>query len=199
MLNHVAQSLRVVAVAGLALLVVPGCATATDRSSIVEPSALSPVSSATLTSVSVASSSATSSMSTSVASLTAPPPVVPVVGEGAECGPRGATAQFSDGTTAYCSRLAGTDGAVWSRSPGVAPNPGVPTTPAGPSPGDRCIGADIGRTATDAAGNSIVCDNYQWRLDTGQEPSHPWADEQREWAECLETYSAERCREIYSN
>lgn len=100
---------------------------------------------------------------------------------------------------AYCSRLAGTDGAAWSRSPGVAPNPGVPTTPVGPSLGDRCIGADIGRTATDAAGNSIVCDNYQWQLDTGQEPSHPWADEQRKWTECLETNSVERCREIHGN
>jgi hypothetical protein len=97
------------------------------------------------------------------------------------------------------ARSNGADGAVWSRYAGVAPNPGLPTTPAGPSLGDRCIGADIGRTATDAAGNSIVCDNYQWRLDSGQEPSHPWADGQREWTECLETHSVERCREIHGS
>lgn len=196
MLTNVAHSSRLVAVAGLALSAMAGCAT--DRSATVESSARSVTMSAAYSSGSAVPATSTSP---STVSTTFAPPIVPapVVAEGAECGPRGATAQFPDGTVAYCSRLAGTDGAVWSRSPGVAPNPGLPTTPVGPSVGDRCIGADIGRTAIDVNGNSIVCDNYHWRLDTGQEPSHPWADEQREWTECIETNSVERCREIHGN
>lgn len=199
MLTSAAHLIRLTAVTGLALLALTGCAT--DHSTTVESSTLTAVTSAASLSESnsLAPPPSRSPVSTTAVAPTIAPPVVPVVAEGAECGPRGATAQFSDGAMAYCSRLAGTDGAVWSRSPGVAPNPGLPTTPVGPSAGDRCIGADIGRTAIDANGNSIICDNYQWRLDTGQEPSHPWADEQQEWAECLETNSVERCREIHGN
>lgn len=199
MLTNAAHSCRLVAVIGLPLLAMAGCAA--DRSATVESSARSVATSAAYSSVIAAP--ATSPSPSSASTTFAPPivaaPVVPVVAEGAECGPRGATAQFPDGAVAYCSRFAGTDGAVWSRTPGVAPNPGLPTTPVGPSVGDRCIGADIGRTAIDVNGNSIVCDNYHWRLDTGQEPSHPWADEQREWTECLETNSVEQCREIHGN
>ncbi|MGC5258197.1 hypothetical protein ACPXCG_17780 [Gordonia sp. DT218] len=42
-----------------------------------------------------------------------------------------------------------------------------------PQLGDRCIGADIGRTAIDAHGNAIICDNYLWRLNRGERPRHP--------------------------
>ena len=56
-----------------------------------------------------------------------PQPWVPVVTLGEECGPRGSTAVTADGSTAYCSRLAQTDGAVWWTSPGVAPNTRIAT------------------------------------------------------------------------
>lgn len=117
--------------------------------------------------------------------------------EGAECGPMGVTASFADGATAYCARLQYTDGAAWSRNPELAPNTAVPIPePTGPSIGDRCIGADIGKTAIDANGTPIMCDNHRWVIDQGQEPSHPWADGQREWAECTAIHTADECREM---
>lgn len=120
------------------------------------------------------------------------------VGEGAACGPRGAVAAFADGATAYCARLQFTDGAAWSRNAGLAPNPAVEEAmrQSGPRVGEQCIGADIGRTAVDAAGVAIVCDNYQWRPDVGQEPSHPWVDDQIAWTECLEEFTATKCQEM---
>ncbi|MGP5930766.1 hypothetical protein ACTXPV_12875 [Corynebacterium glyciniphilum] len=66
----------------------------------------------------------------------------------------------------------------------------------GPQLGDQCIGADIGRTAVAADGTAIMCDNYVWQPNQGQTPSHPWVDGQREWAECLEGYTTEECREM---
>ncbi|QTI71565.1 hypothetical protein J6U32_07975 [Gordonia polyisoprenivorans] len=88
----------------------------------------------------------------------------------------------------------------------VASNPGTPnpappqtqtpTTAAAPTIGQSCIGADIGRTATDPNGTAIVCDDYQWVPDTGQTPQHPWADNQREWTECIQTHTTDECREI---
>ncbi|MDV8001525.1 hypothetical protein [Rhodococcus sp. IEGM 1408] len=121
-----------------------------------------------------------------------------VVGEGAECGPRGAVAAFADGSTAYCARLQYTDGAAWSRDPNLAPNPSVEEAmrQAGPQIGDQCIGADIGRTAVDAYGNAILCDNYQWVLNVGQEPRHPWVEEQVKWTECLEEFTETECQEM---
>lgn len=72
-----------------------------------------------------------------------------------------------------------------------------PEVPAysGPSIGDSCIGANIGMRAVDANGNSIMCDNYAWVLDQGQVPSHPWADDQRAWTECIESQTEEVCRQ----
>ena len=72
------------------------------------------------------------------------------------------------------------------------------TTPVatGPQIGDQCIGADIGRTGVDAHGNAIICDNYAWVLNVGQTPSHPWVDGQREWSDCLESYTEDDCREM---
>lgn len=121
-----------------------------------------------------------------------------VGGEGAECGPRGAVAVFADGSTAYCARLQYTDGAAWSRDPNLAPNPAAERSmrQAGPQIGDRCIGADIGRTAVDADGTSILCDNYQWAVNVGQEPRHPWVDEQVKWTECLEEFTETECQEM---
>lgn len=69
-----------------------------------------------------------------------------------------------------------------------------PAQSTGPQLGDSCIGADIGRRATDASGTAIMCDNYVWQLDQGQEPSHPSVDGQRAWAECIETKTPEECR-----
>ncbi|MGV9795288.1 hypothetical protein [Gordonia sp. NPDC003422] len=65
---------------------------------------------------------------------------------------------------------------------------------AAPQLGDRCIGADIGRTTVDSRGNHIICDNYRWRLNRGQTPRHPWADEQRQWSECTAKHSTDWCR-----
>ncbi|WP_288338191.1 hypothetical protein [uncultured Gordonia sp.] len=129
------------------------------------------------------------------------PDAAPVVEEGVQCSPLGATAVFADGTTAYCSRVQYTDNSVWSRNPVLAPNPAppqtqTPTTTAAPTIGQSCIGADIGRTATDPNGTAIVCDNYQWVPNTGQTPQHPWADDQREWTECIQTHTTDECREI---
>ena len=108
---------------------------------------------------------------------------------------------FADGSTAYCARLQYTDGAAWSRDPALAPNPAAEEAfrRAGPQIGDRCIGADIGRTGVDANGTAIVCDNYMWQQDVGQEPSHPWADDQVRWTECLEAFTPEECREQLAN
>lgn len=84
----------------------------------------------------------------------------------------------------------------------VAPNPAPPqtqtptTTNAAPIIGQSCIGADIGRTAIDPNGTAIVCDDYQWVPNTGQTPRHPWADDQREWTECIATHTTDECREI---
>ncbi|MGC5247762.1 hypothetical protein ACPXB3_12645 [Gordonia sp. DT219] len=187
---------RIVAVAAFAVLLVPiaGCASHTQRS----PS--SPRSTVT-------EYVAPSSPTTSSAAPVTPPPTtpaattteaLPVVTEGALCASRGAVAVFADGAAAYCARLQGTDGGAWSRDPDLAPNPALSQaqTPSAPGLGDSCIGADIGRTATDANGTAIVCDNYQWVPNTGQTPRHPWADDQREWTDCLQTHSADECREI---
>lgn len=130
-----------------------------------------------------------------VASLTPTPEAPTPVGEGAACGPRGAVASFADGTTAYCARLQYTDGAAWSRDPSLAPNPAASSAmaQAGPQIGDRCMGADIGRTGTDASGNAIVCDNYNWVLNVGQKPRHPWVEDQIKM--CLENGNPEEmCR-----
>ena len=81
-----------------------------------------------------------------------------------------------------------------SAAPQAPPPP--PPQAAGPQIGDFCMGADIGRTGTDAAGTAIVCDNYEWRPDVGQRPSHPWVDGQIAWAECLEEFTQEECREM---
>lgn len=64
-------------------------------------------------------------------------PWVPVVAWGEECGPRGSTAVTADGATAYCSRLAQTDGAVRSTSPGVAPNTRIVTRYTPPATTER--------------------------------------------------------------
>ncbi|MBB1031461.1 hypothetical protein G6027_11290 [Dietzia sp. SLG310A2-38A2] len=124
-------------------------------------------------------------------------PAAAIVNEGVACGPRGALAAFADGATAFCARLQYTDGAAWSRDPSLAPNPIVEESlrRAGPDIGDQCIGADIGRTATDAHGNAIACDNYRWVLNVGQEPRHPWVDDQVKWMECLEQSTHEECQE----
>lgn len=71
-----------------------------------------------------------------------------------------------------------------------------PPQAAGPQIGDFCMGADIGRKGVDAAGTAIVCDNYEWRPDVGQRPSHPWVDDQVAFMECLEEFTQEECREM---
>lgn len=86
-------------------------------------------------------------------------------------------------------------------APQPAPVPEAPQVPqvTGPQLGDQCIGADIGRTAVAADGTAIMCDNYMWQLNQGQTPSHPWVDGQIAWSECLETNTAEQCRELLND
>ncbi len=68
-----------------------------------------------------------------------------------------------------------------------------------PRLGDRCIGAEIGRRSVDAGGNRIVCDNYLWRLDRGQEPRHRWVDDQAAWADCIQHHSTAECRNLLNH
>ena len=116
-----------------------------------------------------------------------------VVAEGTECGPRGATAVLSDGSTAYCARLAGTDGAAWSRDPNLAPNPALADSSV--YAGAPCHGYQTGSFAYDASGTQLVCNNYTWEQNVGQKPGTKWGDGQREWAECMETKTQDECRE----
>lgn len=71
-----------------------------------------------------------------------------------------------------------------------------PATAAGPALGDPCIGAEIGRRTVDANGTAIICDNYVWVVDSGQQARHPWADDQTEWAECIQMRTEEECRAL---
>ncbi|MCF8606304.1 hypothetical protein L5I01_23395 [Gordonia sp. HY442] len=116
-----------------------------------------------------------------------------VVAEGAACGPRGATAVLSDGSTAYCARLVGTDGAAWSREPNLAPNPALADS--GVYAGAPCHGYQTGSFAYDASGTQLVCNNYTWEQNVGQKPGTKWGDGQREWAKCMETKTQDECRE----
>ncbi|GAB09751.1 hypothetical protein GOARA_046_00200 [Gordonia araii NBRC 100433] len=50
-----------------------------------------------------------------------------------------------------------------------------------PEVGQPCTGAEIGRKVTDKHGRTIICSNYRWQIYTGQRPSHPWADQQRQF------------------
>ncbi len=79
-------------------------------------------------------------------------------------------------------------------APAEPPVEQPPVESTGPQLGDSCIGADIGLRAVDASGAAIMCDNYMWQLDQGQEPSHPWVDEQIAWSECIAVKTAEECR-----
>jgi hypothetical protein len=64
----------------------------------------------------------------------------------------------------------------------------------GPAIGDACIGANIGMRATADDGTGIICDNYSWQVDVGQEASHPWVDGQVGWGNCIAEKTAEECR-----
>ncbi|WP_137876522.1 hypothetical protein [Rhodococcus sp. Q] len=103
------------------------------------------------------------------------PPVQPVA-LGDYCSSRGATATTWDGSTAYCSRLAGTDAYIWSLTAGVAPNPELQqiqteSNTSAVSPGDTCYDSDA--TATDSQGRTLYCNptvngryagNLVWQL-----------------------------------
>lgn len=101
-------------------------------------------------------------------------PTVQTVALGDYCSARGTSAITSDGSTAYCSRLAGTDAYIWSLTSGVAPNPGLQqhqVESSALSPGDTCY--DSNATATDAQGRTIYCNptvngryagNLVWQL-----------------------------------
>lgn len=183
-----ARTLSLVMTFGLAALLSGGCGQSDE---VQAP--------ATTTEASSSSSSPTASPPevTPTETTSTPPTSSTVVSVGAWCSPRGAVAVFSDGATAYCARLQYTDGSVWSYDPSLAPNPSVQQQmPSGPQIGDQCIGADIGRTAVDSYGNAIICDNYAWVLNVGQTPRHPWVDGQREWSECLESFTEDECREM---
>lgn len=207
-MRAISRRRKIVGALAAAFVVVAGCG-ATDgeaeRTPSVVPAATtseSPTTSASTTATSSTSPTSSSPpLSTTYTPAAPVSPTVAVVTEGAACGPRGAVAVFADGTTAYCARLQYTDGAAWSRNPELAPNPAVEEAmrQAGPQLGDQCIGADIGRRSVDANGTAILCDNYMWRQDVGQEPRHPWVEDQIRWTECLEQATEEECRELLNN
>ncbi|MFJ6095613.1 hypothetical protein [Williamsia muralis] len=85
------------------------------------------------------------------ATVEAAPTVQPVV-LGDYCSSPGASAPTTDGSTAYCARLAGTDAYVWSPTPGVASNPTSLT------PGDVCY--DSSATGTDSQGQTLYCNPF---------------------------------------
>jgi hypothetical protein len=64
----------------------------------------------------------------------------------------------------------------------------------GPAIGDACIGANIGMRAMADDGTGIICDNYSWQVDVGQEASHPWVDGQDGLGNCIAEKTAEECR-----
>ncbi|MGP5184634.1 hypothetical protein ACTXKY_13065 [Corynebacterium variabile] len=64
----------------------------------------------------------------------------------------------------------------------------------GPAIGDACIGANIGMRATADDGTGIICDNYSWQVDVGQEASHPWVDGQDGLGNCIAEKTADECR-----
>ncbi|WLP92187.1 hypothetical protein [Gordonia sp. NB41Y] len=185
-----------VLVLATAALVVAGCEA--DSGESVSTSAVGPHSTVTVGSTPTSTSTVTVYATPATTELpveTTPP--LPIVTEGSLCASRGSIAVFADGATAYCARLQYTDALAWSRDPDLAPNPTPPVqTPVGPSIGDTCIGADIGRTATDSNGTAIVCDNYVWVPNVGQTPRHPWADNQTAWTECIKTHTTDECREM---
>lgn len=106
----------------------------------------------------------------------APAPAQETVTLGDYCSSRGASASTTDGSTAYCSRLAGTDAYLWSLTNGVAPNPELQqtqneSTGSLAAPGDPCY--DDSATATDAGGRAVYCNptvngrnagNLVWQL-----------------------------------
>lgn len=102
--------------------------------------------------------------------------------------------------TKYPYQCPGTDHHVAGPSKCAAgPGNTENSQPQGPEVGDPCIGADIGKTAIDDGGNPILCDNYSWAIDNGQEPTHPWVDDQRAWAECTELHTQDECRELLND
>lgn len=102
------------------------------------------------------------SLETSFAELvpgTIEPTVQPVT-LGAYCSSRGASATAWDGSTAYCSRLAGTDAYIWSLTAGVAPNPELQqyqteSNTSAVSVGQPCY--ERGATSTNSQGRTIYC------------------------------------------
>ncbi|GGG27512.1 hypothetical protein GCM10007304_46680 [Rhodococcoides trifolii] len=108
--------------------------------------------------------------------VAAPEPARETVTLGDYCSSRGASASTEDGSTAYCSRLAGTDAYLWSLTDGVAPNPELQqtqneSTGSVAAPGDPCY--DDSATATDASGRAVYCNptvngrnagNLLWQL-----------------------------------
>lgn len=80
--------------------------------------------------------------------------------------------------------------------PPVQPTVETPAPPAGPVLGAPCIGADAGKTAVGPNGVAIMCDEYRWRENIGQDPRHSWADDQAKWNECRQTNTMEQCRKM---
>ena len=205
-MDVVAERGRVIGALTTVLIVVSGCGDpgrdADGAPELVPTSATS--SSSTVTTAGTTLQEVATPTSTTPTYETPHSPAAPapaIVAEGAECGPRGALAVFADGATAFCARLQYIDGAAWSRNPQLAPNPAVDEAmrQAGPQLGESCIGADIGRRAVDTSGVAILCDNYLWRQDVGQEARHPWVDDQVRWMECLEQSTEEECRDLLNN
>lgn len=88
----------------------------------------------------------------------------PAVEIGEYCTTPDAQAATTDGSTAYCSRRAGTDAYLWAPKPGVIPNPDLPqqtteTSSAGDAPaiGSPCATSELGQIRPSASGQRVKC------------------------------------------
>lgn len=129
---------RTIAVLAFAVvgLAVAGCST--EGGSRPAPSSTTTTTTTTVTSPAPSSTTEpplTTEVTPTVTYQESTHPAVPTVTLRAYCEPHGSTAVTADGTTVYCSRIAATDGYVWSTSPGLVPNPrtGTPSTPYTPT------------------------------------------------------------------
>lgn len=88
----------------------------------------------------------------------------PAVKIGDYCTTPDAQAMTTDGSTAYCSRRAGTDAYLWAPNPGVIPNPDLPQqtteTPGdedAPAIGSPCTTSELGQIRPSASGQRVKC------------------------------------------
>ncbi|GAA2061295.1 DUF4190 domain-containing protein [Williamsia deligens] len=131
----------------------------TVTSSVFEP--FIPTGEAASTTTSPAPSPTETALPPTTTALTQATPTA-VIGD--FCTDHDAQATTADGSTAYCSRRAGTDAYLWASSPGLIPNPDLPqqsTPPVGgtdaPVIGSPCSTSELGQIRASASGQRVRC------------------------------------------